>query len=217
MTFQRPFDPNRFNKNDADDDWPDMIFTPYIWLGGTFPIAKEQNYNQLLSLAFGNNGHPSMGTGVGMTFDFAESVEVGFEGGLTYFFPKQEYRPFPTHPLQRLLYPFRTDVLTSPGMNWHVKVLMNAYQFLKHVSFWFTYELIEHSKDHFAVCNPALAQYFYPDVLSCNSDWRGQFFNAALVFDIQPGLQASLVWQQPITPRNAYYPVSILGSINFMF
>ncbi len=216
-TFQRPFDPNRAHKDDDEDDWPDMIFTPYLWLGGTFPIAKEQNYNSLLSLPFGNNGHPSMGTGLGMTFDFAESVEVGFEGGMTYFFAKEEYRPFPTHPLQRIIYPFRTNVLSSPGMNWHLKALLNAYQFLKHVSFWFTYEFIEHTKDSYTVCNPSQAQYFYPEVLSCNSDWRGQFFNAALVFDIQPGLQASLVWQQPISPRNAYYPVSILGSINFMF
>ncbi len=216
-TFQRPFDPNRAHKDDDEDDWPDMIFTPYLWLGGTFPIAKEQNYNSLLSLPFGNNGHPSMGTGLGMTFDFAESVEVGFEGGMTYFFPKEEYRPFPTHPLQRVIYPFRTNVLSSPGMNWHLKALLSAYQFLKHVSFWFTYEFIEHTKDSYKVCNPSQAQYFYPEVLSCTSDWRGQFFNAALVFDIQPGLQASLVWQQPISPRNAYYPVSILGSINFMF
>lgn len=217
LTLQHAFDPNRYNANDEEDTWPDMIFTPYVWGGVTIPCAKEIDYTKLLSLPFGNNGHVSAGTGLGMTFDFAESVEVGFEGGLTYFFAKQESRPFPTHPLQRVIYPFKTNVKTQPGFNWNVRLLLNAYQFLKHVNFWFTYEIVEHRKDTFTVCDTTKAQYFYPNTLSCVSDWRGQFFNAAVVFDIQPGIQASFVWQQPIAPRNAYYPVSIMGSINFMF
>jgi hypothetical protein len=217
LTLQRSYDPNRFNSDDEEDTWPDMILTPYVWAGGTFPCAKEIDYSNLLSLPFGNNGHASAGGGVGITFDFAESVEVGFEGGATCFFGKEEYRPFPTHPLQRVIYPFWTNVHTQPGYNWNFRVLLNAYQFLKHVNFWFTYELIEHRKDCFTVSNASKAQYFYPEALACVSDWRGQFFNAAVVFDLQPGIQASFVWQQPLGPRNAYYPVSIMGSINFMF
>jgi hypothetical protein len=217
LTLQRAYDPNRFNKDDEDDVWPDMIFTPYAWAGGTFPVAKEIDYSNLLSLAFGNNGHVSAGGGVGMTFDFAESVEVGLEGGITAFFAKDEYRPFPTSPLQRVIYPFWTDVKTQPGFNWNFKVLLNSYQFLKHVNFWFSYELVQHRKDTITVCDSEKAQYFYPEAITCKSDWRGQFFNAAIVFDIQPGMQASFVWQQPISPRNAYYPVSIMGSLSFMF
>ena len=217
LTLQKPYDPNRFNQDDEDDVWPDMIFTPYAWVGGTFPVAKEIDYSNLLSLPFGNNGHVSAGGGVGMTFDFAESVEVGVEGGVTAFFAKDEHRPFPTSPLQRVVYPFWTDVHTEPGLNWNFKVLLNSYQFLKHVNFWFSYELIQHRKDTITVCDKEQAQYFYPEAITCKSDWRGQFFNAAVVFDIQPGFQASFVWQQPISPRNAYYPVSIMGSLNFMF
>ena len=219
LTLQHAFDPNRYKADDDDEDsWPDMIFTPYVWAGATIPAAKEIDYTNLLSLPFGNNGHVSAGGGLGMTFDFAESVEIGFEGGLTYFFAKDEInKPFPTHPLQRVIYPFKTNVHTEPGYNWNIRALLNAYQFLKHVSFWFTYELVEHAKDKFTLCNTSQAQYFYPGVLECKSDWRGQFFNAAIVFDIQPGMQASFMWQQPISPRNAYYPVSIMGSINFLF
>lgn len=217
LTLQHSYEPNHYSKKDHEADWPDMIFTPYIWGGGTFPVADTVNYNKLLALPFGNNGHASVGSGIGMTFDFAESVEVGVEGGITYFLSKNENRPFPTHPLQRILYPFNANVLTQPGINWHVKALLQAYQFLKHVSFWFTYELVEHRKDCFKVTDPAKKEYFYPSVLECQSDWRGQFFNAALVFDIQPGMQASFMWQQPISPRNAYYPVTIMGSLNFMF
>lgn len=217
LTLQRAYDPRRFNSTDEDDTWPDMIFTPYVWVGGTAPVAKEIDYSNILSLPFGNNGHASAGGGLGMTFDFAESVEVGFEGGATYFFAKNEHRPFPTSPLQRVIYPFSTDVRTQPGLNWNVKVLLNAYQFLKHVSFWFSYELVEHCKDSFKVCDSSQAEYFFPETLRCLSDWRGQFFNAAITFDIQPGIQASFLWQQPLAPRNAYYPVTIMGSISFMF
>lgn len=236
LSFKNVYEPFRYRHADDDDtgSWPDMIFTPYGWIGGTFPVSKETDYDNILSLPFGNNGHASVGGALGMTFDFAESIEVGFEGGATHFFAHQERRPFPTHRLQRLLYPFKADVVTQPGMNWHFRALLNAYQFLKHCNFWMTYELIEHRKDCFTIltpaqtagcCNPGSSSeststyvnYFVPEVLSCRSDWRAQFFNAGLSFDIQPGLQASLVWQQPISPRNAYYPVTILGSINFLF
>jgi len=219
LSLKNVYAPFRYRHDDDDDtgSWPDMIFTPYVWVGGSFPVAKKINYDNILSLPFGNNGHASVGGAAGMTFDFAESVEVGFEGGTTYFLPHCELRPFPTHKLQRLLYPFEASVKTQPGMNWHFRALLNAYQFLKHINFWMTYELIEHRKDCFTLRDSATSEYFVPQVLTCRSDWRAQFFNAGLSFDIQPGMQASLVWQQPISPRNAYYPVSIMGSINFMF
>lgn len=221
LSFKKAFDPYRYrHEDDSDlegDSWPDMIFTPYAWVGGAVPISKKQCYQNILSLPFGNNGHGSVGGAIGMTFDFVESVEVGFEGGCTYFFSQDIYRPFPTHQLQRLIFPFETCVSTQPGMNWHFRALLNAYQFIKHINFWMTYEIVEHRQDCLRVTDTTKAQYFVPSVLSCRSDWRAQFFNAALSFDIQPGLQASVVWQQPIAPRNAYYPVGILGSINFMF
>lgn len=219
LSFKGVYEPFRYRHDDDDDtgSWPDMIFTPYAWVGGSFPVGKEVDYSNILSLPFGNNGHASAGGAIGMTFDFAESVEVGVEGGATHFFSHEEIRPFPTHRLQRLLYPFEAKVITQPGLNWHFRALLNAYQFLKHCNFWMTYELIEHRKDDFTICDGNLSKYFVPEVLTCRSDWRAQFFNAGLSFDIQPGLQASVVWQQPISPRNAYYPVSIMGSINFMF
>lgn len=217
MTFKKPFEPYRYRHGDDEDSWPDVIFTPFCWFGGSFPVGKEIDYYNILSLPFGNNGHPSIGGGAGMTFDFAESVEVGFEGGVTTFLEQKECRPFPTHELQRILYPFTADVMTQPGMNWHIRLLLNAYQFIKHVSFWMNYELIEHRADKFSICDVTKAEYYVPSVLTCRSDWRAQFLNMGLIFDIQPGIQASLLWQQPIAPRNAYYPVSILGSVNFLF
>lgn len=221
LTFKGSYAPFRYRHEDdedlEDDVWGDMIFTPYCWLGVTAPIAKNICYQNILSLPFGNNGHASVGGAIGMTFDFVESVEVGVEGGVTAFKARNEYRPFPTHQLQRVIYPFETNVNVQPGMNWHFKALLNAYQFIKHINFWMTYQIVEHRHDCYEVLNKQISQYFVPEVITCRSDWRAQFFNAALVFDIQPGLQASVVWQQPIAPRNAYYPVGILGSINFLF
>lgn len=217
--FQKTYEPFRMRHEEDDDagNWPDVLFTPYAWVGGSVPTGEKRNYRNILSLPFGNDGHASVGGGGGFLFDFAESVEIGIEGGVTYFTPKTKTIPFPTHELQRVLYPFDATVKVKPGMNWDFKALLNCYQFIKHVSFWFTYEYIEHTKDCYHVCDQTKAQYYVPRVLECRSDWRAQFFNAAIVFDIMPGTQASFVWQQPISPRNAYYPVTIMGSLNFMF
>jgi hypothetical protein len=219
LTFSKSFEPYRARHEEDDDagSWPDMILTPYGWIGGSAPVAKKTNYRNVLALPFGNDGHASLGGGVGFTFDFAESIEIGVEGGVTHFFDHAQTRPFPTHELQRILYPFETKVNAKPGMNWEFKALLHAYQFIKHVNFWFTYELIDHRRDCYTVCDSSIAQYFVPEVLTCRSDWRAQFFNAAVIFDIMPGLELSFVWQQPINPRNTYYPVSIMGSINFLF
>lgn len=217
--FQKTYEPFRMRHEEDDDagNWPDVLFTPYAWVGGSVPTADQRNPYNILSLPIGNDGHASVGGGGGFLFDFAESVEVGIEGSVTYFNSKTKTMPFPTHELQRVLYPFDATVNIQPGMNWEFSALLNCYQFLKHVSFWFTYEYIEHTKDCYTVCDKSIAQYYVPNVIECRSDWRAQFFNAAVVFDIMPGAQASFVWQQPISPRNAYYPVSIMGSLNFMF
>lgn len=250
LNFKKTTEIGRYTKHEEHpEDWPEMLFTPYVWLGGSFPVADKQNYNKLLSLPFGNNGHASLGGGIGLAFDFKESIEVGFEGGGTYFFEHKECRPMPNHKLQRVIYPYKTEVITKPGANWHFKAHMNAYQFMKHISFWATYEFIEHHRDKYELCgnntfkktftnhidsstnalpaaetplSSAIAtevcgQIFYPEVLECCSHWRAQFINLGLTFDIQPGMQAGLVWQQPITPRNAYYPVSVMGTFSFMF
>jgi hypothetical protein len=217
--FQKTYEPFRMRHQEDDDagSWPDVLFTPYGWVGGSVPTGDQRNYRNILSLPFGNDGHASVGGGGGFLFDFAESVEVGFEGGVTYFAPKTKTIPFPTHQLQRVLYPFDATVDIQPGMNWDFTALLNCYQFLKHVSFWFTYEYIEHKKDCYTFKDKVKSVYYVPEVLTCRSDWRAQFFNAAVVFDIMPGAQFSFVWQQPISPRNAYYPVTIMGSLNFLF
>lgn len=252
LNFKHTYDVDRYTKNDDDEfNWPDMLFTPYVWIGGSIPVAEKQNYRKLLSLPFGNNGHASVGGAVGFMFDFVDSIEVGFEAGGTYFLPQTICRPVPNHPLQRVVYPYWTNVKVQPGTNSHFKLNMNAYQFMNHISFWATYEYIQHRKDCYSlrntasntitktltatpvavteespsICTNATAltvgtveeQIFYPEVLRCNSDWRMQFLNMGLVFDIQPGMQAGFVWQQPISPRNAYYPVSLLATFSFMF
>lgn len=221
LSFKHTYGLDHYTKGEEHpENWAEMLFTPYLWVGGSFPAGKNQDYTQLLSLPFGNNGHGSLGGGIGMMFDFKETIEVGFEGGGTYFFSNEETRPMPNHKLQRVIYPYHTRVISEPGANWHFKAHMNAYQFMKHASFWATYEFIVHRRDNYRICDTNVVQgrqIFYPEVIECCSEWRAQFLNMGLTFDIQPGMQAGLVWQQPITPRNAYYPVSIIGTFSFMF
>ena len=204
-------------EDEDDDTWQQVCITPYLSAGATFPVAECTDYENILSLPFGNNGHMSAGGTAGITFDFSDSIEVGVAGGATYFLSKEETRPFPTHPLQRLLYPFETNVITQPGLNWHLNAMISAYQFMPHINFWLTYALIEHRQDQFTVCDKTKAEYFCPQVLEKQSDWKAQFFTAGLSFNITPHIQASIAWQQPISPRNAYVPVSISGSLSGMF
>ena len=231
ITFKETHEFERyFQEEDIDESWPEMLFTVYGWVGASAPVAEPKDYSKYLSLPFGNNKHPSVGVGLGFAYDFVESVEVGAEVGCTYFISRQETRPFPNHRLQRGLYPFNAEVTSKPGLNWHFKAILNAYQFMKHVNFWATYEFIEHNKDEYILkfdnsikrINPNTMttieeRVFIPEVLENLSEWRAQFINLGVVFDLQPGVQAGITWQQPISPRNAYYPVSVVGSFSFTF
>ncbi len=231
LTFSKSHGIKRFLKDeDEDHTWPEMLFTGYGWAGGSFPVGEKRDYTSLLSLPFGNNGHVSLGGGVGLAYDFVDMIELGAELGFAYFLSKEEIRPFPNHKLQRGIYPFHAQVTKQPGVNWHFKALMNAYQCMPHVNFWASYEFIEHGKDEYSFkfdntvtkVNPdtnetITERLFIPEVLECLSDWRAQFINIGVIFDVNPGMQASLAWQQPITPRNAYYPVSIVASFSLTF
>ena len=232
FTFKNSHSLDRYFKKNQEDpeDWPSMLFTGYGWGGVSIPISEKKDYTKLLSLPFGNNGHLAVGGGIGMGYDFEETVEVGAEVGFTYFLSREETRPMPNHKLQRVIYPFYATAKVEPGLNWHFKAMMNAYEVLPLVSFWATYEFIEHHKDTYKFffnntinrTDPNTQEnieqrIFIPEVIECLSEWRAQFFNLAAVIDVNPNMQISFMWQQPISPRNAYYPVSVAGSFSFTF
>ena len=202
-----------------EGDYSPMLITPYAMIGYTLPLTPHREYSILYSLPFGNNGHQSIGGNVGITFDFIDTVEIGFEGGLT-FFTEQEIAnmPIPNHELQRVLYPYRRDVNYAPGFNWQFGANLNAIEFIKNISFLFDYDFIQHTRDKITqLPNQVGNQYFFPEMLEELSPWTSQMFMAAFDFKLQPGVHLSLAWQGALSQTNAYCSNTILGSLNFLF
>ena len=202
-----------------EEKYASMLITPYGILGCTVPLSSYRNFSEVYSLPFGNSGHFSAGGTVGITFDFVDSVEIGFEGGATFFASQDVYQmPCPNHELQRVLYPYRRDFNVAPGFNWHFGANLNAIEFIKNISFLFTYDFIQHSRDTLTELPGSIGnEYFYPDMLEDLSPWTSQMFTAALDFKLQPGIYLSVAWQGALSQSNAYCSNTILGSLNFLF
>lgn len=202
-----------------EEKYASMLITPYGMISCSVPLSPHRNYSEVYSLPFGNNGHFSAGGTVGITFDFIDSVEIGFEGGATFFSSQDIYGlPVPNHELQRVLYPYRRNINVAPGFNWHFGANLNAIEFVKNISFLFTYDFIQHSRDTLTELTGSIGnEYFYPDMLEDQSPWSSQMFTAALDFKLQPGIYLSVAWQGALSQTNAYCSNTILGSLNFLF
>ena len=195
-----------------------VMVTPYVMVGGTIPLASVKDYSKLYSLPFGNNSHGSVGGVAGVTFDFIDSIEFGFEFGATGFFAKTiEQMPVPNHQLQRVLYPYRQDVRYSPGFNGQFAFIFNAYEFAHNTSFSFRYNYVQHMQDTITLLNKS--PYFSPYIqyLEVLTPWSSQMFIASLVFEVQPSVYLSVAWQGALSQKNAYCSNTILGSLNFLF
>ncbi len=202
-----PANPNKYTS---------VMVTPYVILGGTIPVAPVKDYAKLYALPFGNNSHGSVGGVAGVTFDFINSIEFGFEFGATSFFAKTiEQLPVPNHELQRVLYPYRQDVNYQPGFNGQFAFIFNAYEFAHNTSFSFRYNYVQHMQDTITLLNKS--PYFFPYYLEETTPWSSQMFIASLVFEVQPSVYLSVAWQGALSQKNAYCSNTILGSLNFLF
>lgn len=202
-----PADPNKYAS---------VMVTPYVMVGGTIPLAPVKDYAKLYALPFGNNSHGSVGGVAGVTFDFVDSIEFGFEFGATGFFTKTiEGLPVPNHELQRIIYPYRQDVKYSPGFNGQFAFIFNAYEFAHNTSFSFRYNYVQHMQDTIKLITPS--EYFFPYYLEELTPWSSQMFIASLVFEVQPSVYLSVAWQGALSQKNAYCSNTILGSLNFLF
>jgi len=202
-----------------DNDYTPMLLTPYALVGYTLPMSGPQDYDKLYSLPLGNSGHASFDTIAGLTFDFIDSVEVGFEAGATVFFARDiDNMPCPNHILQRVIYPYRRNLNVAPGFNWHFTASLNAIDFIKNISFISNYNFVQHTQDTITPMAGSIGnEYFFPNYLEDKSPWTSQMFNAALDFKLQPGIYVSLAWQGALSQTNAYCSNTILGSLNFLF
>lgn len=193
-----------------------IILTPYVTCAATLATADQKDYRQALSFSAGNNGHNSLGGEAGLTVDFNSTIEVGAKIGFTHFFAHDFYnRPCPTHEQQRVIYPFKADLHVEPGYNWHMGLSMSAYHFLETVSFYASYDRIEHTKDTTTLIKAN--QAFKPQMLDELSPWSSQMVTIALDFELHDQIHFAVAWQGPIKQEMAYASHTFMGTLGFLF
>lgn len=199
--------------NEYRESWPKFLLIPFVTVGFSGATSKKYDYLVAFSVPAGNNDHNAFGAQAGLNFDFADTIEIGGHAGITYFFSKDRSSfPIPNHENQSGLFPFTTDVTIRPGFNWDFGIKMNARKFLDDFSFYFYYMLISHQRDKITLkkTDPA----FLPEVLECRSSWKVHVANMALNYEISPHISLGLLWQAPLSQRNAYRSSTIMFSFN---
>jgi hypothetical protein len=202
--------------NYCEPGWPFFLFMPYLSLETSFPTGKKKNPCQLFGLPFGNNGSFAVGGTAGFTVDFVETIEIGAEVGITHFSSRTETNyPVPTFDVQAGMFPRKATVHISPGNNWNFILTMNAYHFLERLSVWIQYVNVSHSEDCFNIRSlcPEFGLNACTRKLYEESKWESQFIDAGFNYDISTDIALGLFFQIPISQRNAYRPVTILGSL----
>jgi len=205
-----------YELNRDKPDWPHVLFVPFFEIGGSFSPGREKKPSEAFGVPFGNNGHSALGATAGFNFDFIDTIEIGAEVGLTHFFDNDFENFFvPTSEFQSSIFPFRTNVTVSPGLNWHFAAKLAAYHFLEHLSMWFQYVVIEHKPDSITLkkCDEA----FLPEVLEKESSWKLKVANIGFNYDISPNIGLGFLWQAPLSQRGTYRSTTLMGSVYFSF
>lgn len=225
--------PAQINANESEDEYPKFLFIPFIALGGTYAIAKTQNFSQLLSLPFGNNGHSAARVRGGFSLDFYDSVQLNFETGITKF-KSLTYcnMPMPNNNNQHPIYPFRANAHVTPGNNWHILLGFNAHNFWYKWSASFDYIYVSHDRDcitlmdtNYAAADPegnlthslstcrSNINPLKPEVLQCISKWSAQVINCTLNYGIAPDFSIGGLIQIPVRQKSAYRASTFMLSL----
>jgi hypothetical protein len=195
-----------------EEEYPEFLFYPFVQVTASFSPGKERNANKAFAAPFGNNRHTAIGFNTGLNFDFFDTIEIGGELSLTYFFKHNHCLRIPNSEYQTGIFPFTAAASVQPGYNWNFNAKMSAYHFLGHLSFWFQYVFVEHDPDKTKVldCDPA----FFPDVLDDNSDWKVHLANVGFNYDLSPNYSLGFFWQAPLVQKNVYRSTTIMFSFN---
>jgi len=199
--------------NEDKDNWEHFLIMPFLETTFTAGVGDERNTSCVFSLPFGNNGHNAIELRGGLVIDFTETVELGFEAGVTHFFSKSFncYR-VPTSIYQSGIYPFTTAVTVCPGLNCFGGLKLATYHFLNRLSTFFQYVIVCHRDDRICLCKPDPA--FQTCVLERRSCWKTQMANIGFNYDISPNISLGVLWQAPLAQKRAYRSNSVLFSIN---
>ncbi len=216
--------------NQKLEDWPYFLFMPFAAFEAIAPISREVDPNCLFVLPTGNNGHAGLGFSGGLHFDFAETIEFGVEGSMTYFLKRNYYdAPVPTQELNAGMFPYKADYTMRPGVNWTVSGVVNAYHFLDRLSMYAQFVAIGHCASKFWNPNdhdlPIVAHQFdsvnpnevIPEVLTCKmvemSKWQSHVINVGFTYDISPNVALGFLWQAPVYQKSAYRATTLMGSV----
>jgi hypothetical protein len=204
--------------NSYRDEWADLLLIPFFKIGGAVSSNKQYDPSKLFSLSFGNQNHDAVGFTAGINADFADTVELGGETGITHFFGRQfDNYHVPTSVYQSGIYPFATCVNINPGANWHFTAKMNVYRFMGNLSFFFQYVLVIHTDDSIKLNQPNPGHAFKPELLEAASNFRVQVGNVGFNYEITPQITFGFLWQAPLSQYNAYKSTTIMVGFNAMF
>ncbi|MFI5333053.1 MAG: hypothetical protein ACHQVS_03045 [Candidatus Babeliales bacterium] len=205
-----------FPINRERKEWPIFLFTPFLFIEGSVAAGKERHYNKAFDISFGSNSHHALGFTGGFDVDFAQSIELGIEGGFDHFFKRDFCNVhIPTSNCQSGIYPFATSASIQPGDNWHFGAKMSAYHFLERLSCYVQYVIIKHKEDKITpkTSDPS----FLPELLECKSDFTVQVFNFDLNYDISPDFSLGFLYQLPFKQQRAFNSGTLLFSLNIMY
>jgi len=223
--------------NQHREEWPYFLLMPFAAFEVVAPSGKKVNPNQLFAVPTGNNGHWGIGGMAGVNFDFVNTIEFGLQSSMTHWLPRSYCNaPVPTHDLQQGMFPYKADYRLHPGTNWTFSASLYAYHFLDRLSCLAQYIAVTHCGDCFDCVNIKPLDCHLncipnasgvsgnpieigdtPIVLtgkmSNESKWKSQVINATLTYDLSPHIAIGVLWQFPVSRRNAYRSTTILGSV----
>ncbi len=228
------FDINQFEQ----PSWAHFVLTPFLTAGVTFPTGYKtgkfcDQHNgtpeplEIFALSTGNNGHWSYGGQGGFTFDFAETLSIGFAGGATGFsWRTYDALPFPTQVLQVGYYPYTAKSRMRPGLNWNFLFQINCYHFIDRLSAVLEFVGIGHEKNTIEIIetNERQKDHTKPEakdllinVMEERSWWRSNFIQGRLNYDLSKNMRVGFGFQVPIFQRQAYRPYTVVGTFDVIF
>ena len=74
--------------NEDNEQYPRVLFMPFAELGGSIPMTKGIDPNDMFAVPFGNNHFKSVGGKAGFTIDFLDTIDLTFDAGFSYFFKR---------------------------------------------------------------------------------------------------------------------------------
>lgn len=210
------------------EDSVGVVFVPYLSAGAWLPIAKKFDQNQAFAVPVGNNGVYGITLDAALGFDFpvvpnrGETFQVSVGGGVLINGEQSGVSErFPSSPFQVGLMPWKTTVLTKPGMTWHMNASMKAENFVDGLSIYLDYIYTQHLHDKFTLKEAdeaKLAEFKQGlDTKLANSVWKNQQVNAGLNYDITPVIALNVAAQAHISGVRVQRAVTLMGGLTVTF